>query len=45
MRVEMREGFENLIVANEVTRNLSENVARLILQHAERIKKLEEKAS
>ena len=31
MRAEMREGFENLIIANEVTRKLSEDVARLTL--------------
>ena len=45
MRAEMREGFENLIIANEVTRKLSEDVARLALQNSQRITSLEEKAS
>jgi uncharacterized protein YgbK (DUF1537 family) len=42
---EMREGFNNLIVANEVTRKLSEDVARLAVQNSQRITRLEEKAS
>jgi hypothetical protein len=41
MRVEMREGFENLIVANEVTRKLAEDVARLAVQTAQRVTNLE----
>jgi hypothetical protein len=45
MRVEMREGFNNLIVANEVTRKLAEDVARLTVQNSQRITRLEEKAS
>jgi hypothetical protein len=45
MRTEMREGFENLILANEVTRKLSEDVARLAVQNSQRITRLEEKAS
>jgi hypothetical protein len=45
MRVEMHEGFNNLILANEVTRKLSEDVARLTIQNSQRITKLEEKAS
>lgn len=42
---EMREGFNNLIVANEVTRKLAEDVARLTIQNSQRITKLEEKVS
>lgn len=38
---EMREGFNNLIVANEVTRKLSEDVARLQVQTAQRVTGLE----
>jgi methyl-accepting chemotaxis protein len=41
MQVEMREGFENLIVANEVTRKLAEDVARLAVQTAQRVSDLE----
>jgi uncharacterized coiled-coil protein SlyX len=43
MQVEMREGFENLIVANEVTRKLAEDVARLAVQTAQRVTNLEDK--
>lgn len=43
MQVEMREGFENLIVANEVTRKLAEDVARLAVQTAQRVTDLESK--
>ena len=39
---EMREGFNNLIVANEVTRNLTEQVARLAINTSQRVTKLEE---
>jgi SAM-dependent MidA family methyltransferase len=42
MQVEMREGFNNLIVANEVTRKLTEDVARLALVTSRRVTKLEE---
>ena len=45
LTVEMREGFNNLIIANEVTRKLSEDVARLAVQNSQRITRLEEKAS
>ena len=40
--VEMREGFNNLIVANEVTRKLSEDVARLAIQTSQRVTNLEQ---
>jgi hypothetical protein len=39
---EMREGFNNLIVANEVTRDLASKIGQLTLQHSQRIAKLEE---
>jgi predicted metal-dependent hydrolase len=42
---EMREGFDNLIVANEVTRELAENVARLAVQTSQRVTELEKKPS
>ncbi|HEX8091330.1 MAG TPA: hypothetical protein VF762_20915 [Blastocatellia bacterium] len=45
LTADMREGFNNLIVANEVTRKLSEDVARLAVQNSQRITRLEEKAS
>ena len=45
MQSEMREGFNNLIIANEVTRKLAEDVARLAINNSQRITKLEEKAS
>jgi len=45
MQSEMREGFNNLIIANEVTRKLTEDVARLAINNSQRITKLEEKAS
>lgn len=40
---EMREGFNNLIIANEVTRNLTEQVAKLAISTSQRVTKLEEK--
>jgi ABC-type transporter Mla subunit MlaD len=40
--VEMREGFNNLIVANEVTRKLAEDVARLAIQTSQRVTNLEQ---
>jgi hypothetical protein len=43
MITEMRDGFNNLIVANEVTRKLSEDVARLAVQTAQRVTELESK--
>jgi hypothetical protein len=45
LTVEMREGFNNLIIANEVTRKLAEDVARLAVQNSQRITNLEEKSS
>jgi chromosome segregation ATPase len=45
MQSEMREGFENLIVANEVTRNLAEQVAKLAIETKRRVDNLESKAS
>ncbi len=36
-RVEIREAIENLILANEVTRKLSEDVARLNVQTSQRV--------
>jgi pSer/pThr/pTyr-binding forkhead associated (FHA) protein len=38
---EMRTAFENLIVANEVTRDLTEQVARLAMQTSQRVSDLE----
>ena len=38
---EMREGFKNLIVANEVTRKLAEDVARLAVATSQRVTSLE----
>jgi hypothetical protein len=45
MRVEMRDAIDSLIVANEVTRKLAEDVAKLAVQNSQRITRLEEKAS
>jgi hypothetical protein len=45
MRVDLRGAIDNLILANEVTRKLSEDVARLAVQNSQRITRLEEKAS
>jgi outer membrane murein-binding lipoprotein Lpp len=44
-RVEIRGAIDSLIVANEVTRKLAEDVARLTTQNSQRITRLEEKAS
>ena len=44
MRVEMREAINNLITANEVTRKLAEDVARLAINNSHRITAIEEKA-
>jgi ABC-type transporter Mla subunit MlaD len=43
-RVEIRAAIDNLIAANEVTRNLSEDVAKLVVQNSQRVTRLEEKA-
>jgi uncharacterized protein Smg (DUF494 family) len=45
MRVEIRDAIDSLIVANEVTRKLAEDVAKLAVQNSQRITRLEEKAS
>lgn len=42
MRLEMREAFDNLIIANEVTRKLTEDVAKLAIGISQRVTKLEE---
>lgn len=41
---EMREAISNLIVANEVTRKLAEDVAQLAISASQRITKLEEQS-
>ena len=40
---EMREGFSNLIVANEATRNLAEQAAKLAIGASQRVTNLEER--
>jgi len=40
---EMRDGFNNLIVANEVTRKLAEDVGRLAIATSQRVSLLESK--
>ena len=40
---EMREGFNNLIVANEVTRDLAAKVGELAMQTSKRVTSLEDK--
>ncbi|HEY9233311.1 MAG TPA: hypothetical protein VIS78_14255 [Blastocatellia bacterium] len=45
MREEMREGFDKLILANEVTRRLTEEVAQLALQTSRRVTGLEHRVS
>src|SRR5687767_14812521 len=42
MRLELRESFDNLIVANEVTRNLAEQIGKLAVNTSQRVTKLEE---
>ena|ERR1051325_10805303 len=42
---EMREGFNNLIVANEVTRNLAEEATKLAIQTSQRVTRIEDKSS
>jgi hypothetical protein len=41
MMTEMREGFNNLIVANEITRNLAEQATKLAIQTSHRVTNLE----
>ena len=43
MQTEMREGFNNLILANEATRKLTEEVALLAINTSRRVTRLEEK--
>ncbi|MCI0491298.1 MAG: hypothetical protein L0229_32305 [Blastocatellia bacterium] len=43
MRQEMRENFDNLILANEITRKLAADVANLAVQTARRVTDLESK--
>ena len=45
MRLETREAFDNLIIANEVTRKLAEDVARLAIGTSQRVTKIEEQNS
>jgi hypothetical protein len=40
---EMREGFNKLILSNEITRDLSNQVARLAIETSRRVTVLEEK--
>jgi hypothetical protein len=40
-RAEIREAINNLIVANEVTRNLAERVGQLAIQTSQRVSDLE----
>jgi hypothetical protein len=42
LREEMREGFNNLIVANEVTRELAQRAAELTIATSQRVTKLEQ---
>jgi hypothetical protein len=42
---EMRDGFDKLILANEVTRDLAEKATRLAIQTSQRVTLLEEKPS
>ena len=45
MREEMRYGFDKLILANEVTRRLTEEVAQLAVQTSQRVTGLEHRVS
>jgi Txe/YoeB family toxin of Txe-Axe toxin-antitoxin module len=45
MTGEMRDGFNKLILSNEVTRDLSNQVARLAIATAQRVTALEDKLS
>lgn len=42
-RVETREAIDNLIIANEATRDLAEQAARLAIQTSQRVINLEER--
>lgn len=41
MRLEMREAIENLIVANEVTRDLAQQIGQLAINTSQRVTNLE----
>jgi uncharacterized protein YhaN len=43
MRGELREAFDNLILTNEVTRELTVQIGTLVVQTSQRLTKLEEK--
>jgi hypothetical protein len=43
MRGELREAFDNLILTNEVTRELTVQIGTLVVQTSQRLIKLEEK--
>jgi len=45
MREEMRDGFNKLILANEVTRRLTEEVAQLAVQTSRRVTGVEQRVS
>jgi hypothetical protein len=45
MREEMQDSFNKLILANEVTRKLAEDVARLAVQTSQRVTNLEGRVS
>src|ERR1051325_2113091 len=45
MREEMQDGFNKLVLANEVTRQLAEDVARLAVQTSQRVTGLEGRVS
>jgi hypothetical protein len=43
MRLETQEAFNNLIIANESTRNFANEIAKLVVNVSQRVTKLEEK--
>jgi hypothetical protein len=44
-RAEIREAINNLIIANEVTRKLSEDVARLVVQTSQRVSGIDQRVN
>jgi hypothetical protein len=44
-RAEIREAINNLIVANEITRKLNEDVARLVVQTSQRVTGIDQRVS
>jgi outer membrane murein-binding lipoprotein Lpp len=42
MRLETREAFDNLIIANESTRNFANEIAKLVVNVSQRVSRLEE---